>query len=155
MSGDARQRGRDALARESNTHLPLRIPGPREAARIALRALTLRCPACGGKPVLVHWLRMRRECGACGLDLERGEGDYFIGSMMFNLVLAEFLFVAVLVAVMWVRWPTVPWDTLQVLAPLGILVAPILLYPISKLVWLGFDLALRPGTPTGQRGTRA
>jgi uncharacterized protein (DUF983 family) len=147
MSRADHPRGRDALARESNTDLPLRLPGLGVALRIAVRALTLRCPQCGGRPVLVHWWRMRTACGQCGLDLQRGEPDYFIGSMMFNLVLGEGVFVLLLLGVMWWRWPAVAWDALQFLAPLGLVVMPAVLFPVSKLAWLGFDLALRPEPP--------
>lgn len=90
---------------------------------------------------------MRATCGSCGLDLQRGEADYFIGSMMFNLVLGEGVFVLALLGSMAARWPEVPWDALQVMVPLGLVVTPAILFPISKLAWLGFDLALRPERP--------
>lgn len=141
--------GREALARESNTELPLRLPGLGVALRIAGRALTLRCPQCGGRPVIVHWWRMRSHCGHCGLHLERGEADYFIGSMMFNLVLGEGVFVVALLGTLAWQWPRVPWDALQVAIPLGLVFAPAVLFPVSKLAWLGFDLALRPEGPRG------
>ncbi|MFO0985720.1 MAG: DUF983 domain-containing protein [Planctomycetota bacterium] len=108
------------------------------------RAARLRCPACGGGPVLHHWLKMRAACGACALPLERGEQDYFIGSMMWNLVLSEFLFIAVFIGVLVWQWPTVHWDAIQWVAPLGMAVVPFLLFPVSKLIWLAFDLILRP-----------
>jgi hypothetical protein len=38
----------------------------------------------------------------------------------------------------------VPWDALQVWAPVGMVVTPVVTYPFSKLLWLSFDLALRP-----------
>ena len=88
-----------------------------------------------------------RFCGNCGLAIERGERDYFIGSMLFNLVVSEMLFAIVFVAVMLIAWPNVPWDTLQWAAPLGMLAAPFVLFPFSKLAWLGFDILLRPVTP--------
>ncbi|MBL8962292.1 MAG: DUF983 domain-containing protein [Gemmatimonadetes bacterium] len=148
MSPAEDPRGRDALVRESNTDLPLQFPGIGVALRIAARALTVRCPQCGGRPVLVHWWRMRPACGQCGLDLQRGEADYFIGSMMFNLVLGEGVFVLALLGAMAWRWPDVPWDALQVAVPLGLVLTPAILFPVSKLAWLGFDLALRPEPPT-------
>jgi len=64
--------------------------------------------------------------------------------MMFNLVLAELLFAVVFVVVLVALWPTVPWDGIQVGAPLGMAIAPIALYPVSKLLWLAIDLAFRP-----------
>ena len=122
-------------------------PGWRRVLEVLWRAARLRCPNCGGGPVLRHWLKMRERCGTCGLAIERGERDYFIGSMMFNLVVSEMLFAAVLVATLVIAWPNVPWDTLQWAAPLGIGVAPFVLFPFSKLLWLGFDILLRPVTP--------
>ena len=122
-------------------------PGFRRVATVIGRAVRLRCPHCGGGPVLQHWFKMRDRCGTCGLAIERGERDYFIGSMMFNLVVSEFLFATVLVVTLVAGWPNVPWDTLQWAAPLGMGAAPFVLFPFSKLMWLGFDILLRPVTP--------
>ena len=54
------------------------------------------------------------------------------------------LFAAVFVAVLLAMWPTVPWDGIQLGAPLGMAITPFILYPVSKLAWLAFDLAFRP-----------
>ena len=86
-------------------------------------------------------------CGNCGLRLERGEHDYFTGSLMFNYIIAGVLFVASLAAVLIWTWPNVPWDTLQWLAPVLMLAAPAVIFPFSKLTWLAFDLMFRPVTP--------
>jgi uncharacterized protein (DUF983 family) len=122
-------------------------PGMRRIVVVLWRAVRLRCPHCGGGPVLEHYFKMRARCGNCGLALERGERDYFIGSMMFNLVVAELLFVAAFVATLVTTWPNVPWDTLEWAAPLAMLAAPFALFPFSKLTWLGFDILLRPVAP--------
>jgi uncharacterized protein (DUF983 family) len=122
-------------------------PGFRRVLKVLGRAARLCCPNCGGGPVLRHWFKMRDRCGTCGLAIERGERDYFIGSMMFNLVVSEMLFAIVFVGIMLVRWPNVPWDTLEWAAPLGMLAAPFVLFPFSKLAWLGFDILMRPVTP--------
>ena len=131
---------------EHDSASDLRLPSLGRALRLTGRALRLRCPNCGGGPVLRHWFRMRDRCGRCGIRVERGERDYFIGSMMFNLVMGELLVVLVLVGVMIARWPRVPWDLLEVGVPAMALLFPAFLFPFSKLVWLGFDLMLRPAT---------
>jgi hypothetical protein len=95
---------------------------------------------------------MRDHCGACGLALERGERDYFIGSMMWNLVLSELLFVGGFITAMVLQWPDVNWRAIQVAAPLGMAAAPCVLFPVSKLMWLAFDLILRPERPVARRG---
>jgi uncharacterized protein (DUF983 family) len=122
-------------------------PGMRRVFTVLWRAVRLRCPHCGKGPVLDHWFKMRRRCGTCGLAIERGERDYFIGSMLFNLVVAEMLFAFGFVATLLITWPNVPWDTLEWAAPLGMAAAPFFLFPFSKLMWLGFDILLRPVTP--------
>lgn len=130
--------------RDGNEHLEMSVPRVGVLLRMLGRAVTLRCPVCGSGPVRESWFRLRETCGNCGCRLERGEPDYFLGGMMFNLVISELLFALVFVAVLVVRWPTVPWDGIQVGAPLGMIIAPIVLYPVSKLVWLAVDLAFRP-----------
>ena len=122
-------------------------PGMHRVFVVLARAARLRCPHCGGGPVRKSWFKMRDRCGTCGLAIERGERDYFIGSMLFNLVVSEMLFAVVFIGTLLIAWPNVPWDTLEWAAPLGMLAAPFLLFPFSKLAWLGFDILLRPVTP--------
>lgn len=67
--------------------------------------------------------------------------------MMFNFIIGGALFIGIFVAVLVATWPDVPWDTLQFGAPVLVVAVPFLLFPFSKLLWLGFDLMLRPLTP--------
>ena len=129
---------------EMETQSDLELPSLGRTLRLFGRAFTLRCPHCGGGPVLRHWLKMQDRCGRCGLRLERGERDYFIGSMMFNLVLGEFLVLIVVVAITLARRPAIPWDFLEVGVPLLAILFPVILFPFSKLVWLAFDIMFRP-----------
>jgi uncharacterized protein (DUF983 family) len=96
--------------------------------------------------VLKHWLKLRDRCDRCGLRLERGEHDYFTGSMLVNFTLSGAIFFTALAVIMIRSAPNIPWDTLQFVMPLLMIVTPILLFPVSKLLWLAFDLALRPAT---------
>jgi hypothetical protein len=52
-----------------------------------------------------------------------------------------------IIATLTVTWPRVPWTLLQFGAPAAMVLAPIVLYPFSKLVWLAFYLMLRPVVP--------
>jgi uncharacterized protein (DUF983 family) len=125
----------------------LELASPRQVGRLFGRAFRLRCPNCGGGPVLRHWLKLQVRCGRCGLRLERGEHDYFSGSMMILYSLAGVLTLATLAVVLIARWPDVPWDLLQYGIPLLMLALVPALYPFAKLGWLAFDLMLRPVTP--------
>jgi uncharacterized protein (DUF983 family) len=117
------------------------------------RALLLSCPQCGTRPVIEHWFKMKKRCPECGLLIEREGHDYLSGSLLFNLVLAELIFAFVLVVYLLIVWPNVNWDMLEIAAPLGMAVAPFVLFPFSKLLWLAVDLALRPAAASELAGT--
>jgi uncharacterized protein (DUF983 family) len=132
---------------EMESKVGLELPSLKRTARLFWRALRLRCPNCGGGPVMRGWFKMRERCGTCGIRIERGEHDYFVGSMLFNYIVAGLLLLGALAVTVVVTWPNVPWGTLQFLGPVLIVVAVVGLFPFSKLIWLAFDLMLRPATP--------
>lgn len=111
------------------------------------RAARLRCPACGGGPLLESWFRLRPRCPRCGLRTERGEQDFFLGAMMFNLAISEGILALVFIALVIGLWPAVPWTLLQVGGIALMILAPLAFYPFSKTMWMAFDLLLRPLTP--------
>jgi uncharacterized protein (DUF983 family) len=112
------------------------------------RALRRRCPLCGAGPVTVRWFNLLPACPGCRLRLDRGETDYFLGAIVFNMAFAEALFAAGLLAVLVATWPTPPWDLVYYGGMAAMILAPVLLYPYSKLCWLAFDLIFRP--PRGE-----
>lgn len=63
---------------------------------------------------------------------------------MFNIVLSEFLAVIVIGGILLATWPTVPWGPVRLGAIVLMFAAPFLLYPVSRLTWLAFDLIFRP-----------
>ena len=110
------------------------------------RALRLRCPNCGGQPVRSSWLKRLPGCPVCGLRLDRGENDYFIGAYLLNLIVAEVLIGAGLLAVLLATWPDPPWDAIQYGGVALVILAPLATYPFAELSWLAADLAFRPLT---------
>ena len=121
------------------------MPRMRDVARDFYRALLLRCPNCGGRKVLKSWFKLQHHCAQCGIRLDRGEADdYFLGGMFFNIVLAEVLFALVLLVVVIVMWPNVPWERVEYSLVIAMIAAPIVLYPVSRLMWLALDVLLRP-----------
>lgn len=109
-------------------------------------ALRLRCPNCGGGPVRSSWLKRLAGCPVCGIRLDRGEHDYFIGAYMVNLIAAEVLLAVGLLAVLLATWPTPPWDTIQYGGVALMIVLPLVTYPFTELLWLAVDLVFRPLT---------
>jgi uncharacterized protein (DUF983 family) len=129
------------------------------AARILWRGLRLKCPNCGGSGILAGWFALKARCPTCGLVLDRGESDYFLGAYLLNLVAVELVLTAVLTAIGLATAPDVPWGLLTYGGAAFTLVAAIACYPLTKVLWLAFDVILRPVTQEeielGREDTRA
>lgn len=115
------------------------------------RTLRLVCPHCGHGSLRGSWLGLRRSCPACGLQLDRGEPDYWLGAMMFNLIATEMLFAGGLIAALLLTWPDPPWTLLTYGGVVLMVLGPIAGYPFTKVGWLAFDLAFRPLRPEDLR----
>ncbi|HEY2378364.1 MAG TPA: DUF983 domain-containing protein [Gemmatimonadaceae bacterium] len=90
-------------------------------------------------------MRMRRQCPSCGLELDRGESDYFYGAYLLNFVAAELVAMFAFVAGLLATWPKPPWNLLTAITVAIAILAPIVLYPTTKALWLAVDLMFRPG----------
>lgn len=111
------------------------------------RALRRRCPNCGAGPVTVRWFGMKPACPRCRLRFDRGEPDYFVGAIVFNMAFAEAVFaVGLILFLIWTS-PNPPWDMLYYVGIPGMIAAPLFFYPFSRLCWLAFDLMFRPLRP--------
>jgi len=116
--------------------------------KLFARAFRLRCPNCGGGPIFKSWFHLRERCPKCGLALERHENeDYFLGGMMLNIIIVELAFVFGLILWGVLAWPNTPWDLFEDVGVPFMIIAPILFYPLSKTLWLAFDLCFRPARP--------
>lgn len=116
----------------------------RRAGRLFWRAARLRCPNCGGGGVFRTPFELRPDCPTCGMQLDRGESDYFLGVYIVNLVAVEFLFALMFTVVVVATWPTPPWTVIQYAGSALIVVCAVGCYPFSKVGWLAFDVMLRP-----------
>ena len=119
-------------------------PDERNGWRLIARAVRRRCPRCGAGGVWSSFFRTRAECPQCGLNVERGESDYFYGAYLLNFVAAELVPVIVFVVALIATWPSPPWNLLTAVTVVLAIVAPILLYPTTKALWLALDLLFRP-----------
>lgn len=112
--------------------------------RLVLRALARRCPNCGSPGIFASYTELRESCPRCGLRLQRGENDYFIGAYLLNLVAVELLFALMLGVVVIMTYPDTPWTLLEVAGIVLILGGAVLCYPFTKSLWLAADLIFRP-----------
>ncbi|HZM27979.1 MAG TPA: DUF983 domain-containing protein [Gemmatimonadales bacterium] len=118
---------------------------PRPAVVSAFwRAARLHCPACGGGPVFLSWIRIAPACPSCGLNFTRGERGYWLGAYFVNLMAVEAIFAVMLGIALWWTWPTPPWEGIEWALGVAMLVSPFLLYPWSHTIFLAFDLLFRP-----------
>lgn len=129
------------------------------AARILWRGIRLRCPHCGSGGILDGWFKLQHRCPSCGLVLDRGESDYFLGAYLVNLVAVELILTAIMVVIGIATAPDVPWTLLTWGGAVFALVVAIGCYPLTKVLWLAFDVILRPVTreelALGREDTRA
>ena len=126
-----------------------RLSGAREtrprAGALLGRALSLRCPVCGGGKLLRHWFALAPRCAACAFSFERDEReDYWLGAYLLNFIATEVLFAGLVLLVLVATWPDPAWSLLIWLGAAQMIVTPIVLYPFSKALWLGGDLLFRP-----------
>lgn len=123
------------------------------------RAGRLRCPGCGDAGLVRGWVGVGPACPGCGLRVDRGEDDHFLGAMALNLVVAELSTAAVVLAVLLATWPEPPWRLLTWGGAGLAALLPVAFYPFAKLLWLAFDLRFRPegdaGSPGGTDGARS
>jgi len=112
-----------------------------------VRALLRRCPNCGGRGIFAGYTALREQCPHCGLRLQRGESDYFIGAYLLNLVAVEILFALVLATIIIATYPHTPWALVQWGGLVLMLSGAVLCYPFAKSIWLAADLIFRPVSP--------
>jgi uncharacterized protein (DUF983 family) len=114
-------------------------PAPMKVTRwrIVCRGLTNRCPNCGGRSLFKPgaWFTVNPTCPRCGLRIERkGDEGFFLGSMSLNYGATLVLFLAPL-AVLAYRG-TIGSTPAIILAGVGAVVVPLLLYRSSRSWWL-------------------
>ncbi len=112
-----------------------------------LRALMLRCPHCGGKHIFETFFMLKSQCPTCGLRMERGESDYFVGAYLFNLCMVELILYVGVFAFVYVTWPNPPWNVIMWVTAVLMIAGCFICYPFAKATWLAVDLAIRPLTP--------
>lgn len=116
----------------------------KSAGVMLFRAVRRRCPNCGSTGIFDGYFKLLPRCPRCGMMLERGEGDYFLGAYALNLIVVETVLAAAFVIVMVMTWPNPPWGALQWGGAALAILTPIVFYPFAKALWLAIDLIFRP-----------
>lgn len=132
--------------RQRTTDTPLAVPSAGRALAALSSLVRLRCPNCRHGWVLASFTRVRERCAHCHFRYERSDENYFQGALFFHFMMGGFSFAASLLAFLMISWPTVPWTALTYGTPVLLLLWMVVLYPVSKVVWLTVDVMLRPVT---------
>jgi len=106
----------------------------------------MRCPSCGQASAFDSWFHMHERCPTCRFWFERNDG-YFLGATCINLVLAIVLPAFVYIGIVVSSWPNPSWLGAAVAAIALAVAVPIGLFPFARVVWLAFDLVIRPIEP--------
>ena len=108
------------------------------------RAISRRCPYCGGHGVFDGYLTLRDRCPTCGVTFEREEG-YFLGGYALNLVVAEVVGLSLAIFLLFktdLRELDLIWQ--EAIAVALAVAFPLILFPFSRTVWIALDLVLHP-----------
>jgi uncharacterized protein (DUF983 family) len=116
-------------------------PPAGRAARIARRALALRCPRCGGTDLFTGWFALRPQCALCGLTFERAQG-YWVGAIYLNYAVTATLAVGGYF-LLWARTDLSPGVQLAIWIPF-LLVFPLWFFRYSRSLWLALEYYVNP-----------
>jgi uncharacterized protein (DUF983 family) len=127
------------------------MTGDRSILKVLARALRLRCPACGQARIARGPFRIRHHCPSCLALFKREEG-FFVGAILANLMMTEF--VILLVCLIWIVVIGANYES--VLAGLFVvaLLFPVAFYHHSWSLWLGFDYLIEGLPKHSPRATR-
>jgi uncharacterized protein (DUF983 family) len=86
------------------------------------------------------------KCRVCGYALKRGNPAYFSGAIVINYLLGAGGTLAMMLALVALTWPSVPWKALGYVVPVLVVVVVLLLNPVSKAILMAVDVRMRPIT---------
>lgn len=110
------------------------------------RGLTKRCPACGQGKLFRRWLIMSTQCPRCGLTFERIEG-HWVGAIGINTIVSFGSLLLVMTVGILATFPDIAVVPLVALSVGTAVIVPVLFDPISRTLWTGIDIAMRPLEP--------
>lgn len=122
---------------------PIKVPSN---SSLLWRGLTGRCPACGAGGQHRWLVVIQPSCKRCGLRFERIEG-HFIGAVGMNTMMSLGMLLVTLVVSLVVTFPDFPVVRLVLINVAVAILAPILFYPLSRMLWTAIDIAMRPLEP--------
>jgi uncharacterized protein (DUF983 family) len=128
--------------------------------QIIVRGINNRCPNCGARSLFTPGalFKVNKDCAACGLQIEReGDEGFYVGSMSLNFGFTLIFFLTPVLVLF--SYNVIGSTTALVVAGIGSLLVPVLVYRSSRSWWLMNYYILFPhhlpanGGSVDQRGT--
>lgn len=96
---------------------------------------------------MARYARVHERCSVCRFRFCRdADPSYFGGAVFVNYMLSAGIVLGLFVGiVLWTR-PHVPWTALAYAAPVTAVGLVLALHPVSRVIWLTFDVRIRPVT---------
>lgn len=123
-----------------------RQPKVPPTGRLLVRGLAGRCPACGAGRQHRWWIKINEVCHRCGLKFERIEG-HFIGAVGINTIMSLGILAVSLLVSIAVTYPDFPVLKMVLVNVAIAAIAPVVFFPLSRMLWTGIDIAMRPLSP--------
>jgi uncharacterized protein (DUF983 family) len=132
---------------------PVQLPasGGARFLTAAGRAIRRKCPYCGGGGIFEKFSTLRKRCPHCH-TLFAYEDGYFLGAYAVNVIAMIFLGIGLVFAL--IALTDLSVLQMQILGAAIVIVLPILLYPLSLLIWIAIDVALHPPGDFSERDRR-
>lgn len=105
------------------------------------RALTRRCPYCGGGGIFSSYFSLKERCPHCN-TLFAYEDGYFLGAYAINVVFIIFFGIALVFAL--IGLTDLDVLQMQILGVAIVVILPILVYPLAMALWIALDITLHP-----------
>ena len=86
---------------------------------------------------------MKETCPSCGLLFEREPG-YWVGAVIINTTIVFATFLVVFGGLVIATWPDVPWVIVLIVTAIANVTVPVVLYPLSKTIWMALELSWHP-----------
>lgn len=101
---------------------------------------------CGARGTFEGWFTLRDRCPTCNYPTTRVH-DQWIGALGINMIVTFTAVVGAVAVGFIVTYPDPPIGVLMVTTMAVAAVIPIAFYPVSRSLWSGIDLAMRPPEP--------
>ena len=129
-------------------------PGWPRTRTLLYRAITRRCPYCGGGNIFGNFFSLKKLCPTCEVQFEREDG-YFAGGYALNMVFSEFIALGLALYLLFgTSLRNAPLLTQEIIAVSLAIFWPLLLFPFSRTFWMALDLTIHPPKEQPERYAR-